>query len=76
MEEVIVEGPTPPATIDGRTLHALSNQLAVILGFIELILSETAPDDPRRDDLLEIRGAALEAAKLIGRPMNESGDKL
>jgi hypothetical protein len=48
-------------------LHALSNHLAVILGFIELVLAETKPDDPRREDLIEIRNAAVEIATLIGR---------
>ena len=56
------------ASLDGAALHMLSNHLAVILGFIELVLSETQPDDPRRGDLTEIRDAAVEAAKLIGGP--------
>ena len=50
-------------TLDGRAVHALSNHLAVILGFIELVLAQTKPDDPRRKDLLEIRDAAREAAR-------------
>ena len=63
---------TATAVIDGAAVHALSNHLAVILGFIELVLAETTPDDPRRTDLTEIRDAAVEAAKLIGRPVSES----
>lgn len=55
--------------LNGPVLHALSNHLAVILGFIELVLAETSPDDPRRADLTEIRDAAVEAARLIGRPV-------
>ena len=58
-------------TIDGAAVHALSNHLAVILGFIELVLSETKPDDPRRGDLIEIRDAAAEMAKIIGRPLGD-----
>ena len=58
--------------IDGTAVHALSNHLAVILGFIELVLAETQPDDPRRADLTEIRDAAVEAAKIIGRPIENS----
>jgi hypothetical protein len=62
----------PTATaIDGPAIHALSNQLAVILGFIELVLADTRPDDPRRADLTEIRDAAVEAAKIIGHPVSE-----
>jgi hypothetical protein len=52
-------------------VHALSNHLAVILGFIDLVLAETKPDDPRRGDLNEIRDAAVEAARIIGRPLGE-----
>ena len=62
---------SPVTTLDGPALHALSNHLAVILGFIELVLAETKPDDPRRADLIEIRDAAIEAAKLIGRPLGD-----
>lgn len=61
-------------TLDGRAVHALSNHLAVILGFIELVLAQTKPDDPRRKDLLEIRDAAREAARIIGRPVGEDGN--
>jgi hypothetical protein len=64
--------PTSAAVIDGIAVHGLSNHLAVILGFIELVLAETKPDDPRRPDLVEIRDAAVEAAKIIGRPIDNS----
>jgi hypothetical protein len=67
--------PTSATSIDGAAVHALSNQLAVILGFIELVLAETKPDDPRRADLTEIRDAAVEAAKIIGRPIEESATR-
>jgi hypothetical protein len=43
----------------------------VILGFIELVLAETKPDDPRRSDLMEIRDAAAEMARIIGRPLGD-----
>ena len=66
--------PTPGA-LDAQILHALSNHLAVILGFVELVLGATAPDDPRRADLIEIREAAVEAARLIGRPPGEPPDR-
>ena len=61
-------------TIDGPAVHQLSNHLAVILGFIELVLSQTKPDDPRRGDLIEIRNAAKEAARIIGRPLLDGND--
>jgi len=61
----------PATPIDGTTVHALSNHLAVILGFAELVLADTAADDPRRDSLVEIRDAAVEAARIIGNPVDE-----
>jgi hypothetical protein len=62
-----VDQVSSPRTLDSVDVHTLSNHLAVILGFIELVLSETQPDDPRRVDLVEIRDAAVEAARLLGR---------
>jgi hypothetical protein len=53
--------------IEPEVLHALSNQLSVILGFVEIVIGQTPTDDPRRGDLLEIRDAAVAAAELIGR---------
>jgi hypothetical protein len=52
--------------LDGPQMHQLSNHLAVILGFVELIIADTPPDSPRYEDLIEIRNAAVQAAKLIG----------
>jgi hypothetical protein len=49
-------------------MHELRNHLAIILGFVEIILAETRPDHPRYEDLVEVRQAAVEAAKLIGMP--------
>ncbi len=61
-----VDPVSSPAALDRVGVHTLSNHLAVILGFIELVISETKPDDPRRPDLFEIRDAAIEAARLLG----------
>ena len=52
-------------TLDPEAIHRLSNHLMVILGFIELMLADASPDDPRRSDLIEVRTAVVEAAKLI-----------
>ncbi len=49
-------------------MHQMSNYLAVILGFVELILADTPEDHPHYADLVEVRNAAVEAAKLIGSP--------
>ena len=52
--------------MDSRAFdHSLMNQLAVILGFSELLLQESPPDDPRRGDLAEIHKAAKAAIQLV-----------
>jgi hypothetical protein len=53
--------------MDPAVVHALSNHLSVILGFVEIVIAETPPDHPRHRDLVEIRDAAMRAATLIGR---------
>jgi hypothetical protein len=58
--------PTKTLTLAPEDVHALSNHLAVILGFVELMI-EDAMEAPHRDDLLEIRSAAVQAARIIGR---------
>jgi hypothetical protein len=45
--------------------HNLKNHLAIILGFAELLLQDSAPDDPRRDDFTEIHKAAAAAVELV-----------
>jgi hypothetical protein len=45
--------------------HALKNYLAIILGYAELLVQETAEDDPRRDDVVEIHRAAVAAVHLL-----------
>jgi len=51
--------------------HALKNYLAILLGFTELLLDETPPDDPRRSDFEEMHRAALEAVKLVSPPQEQ-----
>jgi hypothetical protein len=43
----------------------MKNQIGIILGFSELMLSEMAPDDPKRQDITEIHTAALRAMALL-----------
>lgn len=47
--------------IDSVKIHRLKNQLAIILGFSELLLEDLPEDDQRRTDLLQIQGAARKA---------------
>ena len=51
-------------THESAPLHELNNQLAVIVGFCELLLDGMDADDERRGDLLEIMQAAEEAKKI------------
>jgi signal transduction histidine kinase len=60
-----VDSRTERRGLDPTAVHALSNHLAVILGFIELVLTETTADDPRRGDLEEIQQAAHECARIV-----------
>jgi signal transduction histidine kinase len=41
-----------------KAVHDLNNQLAVILNYATFVLEDTPADDPRREDLVEIRRAA------------------
>jgi hypothetical protein len=54
-------------TLSSADIHVLSNHLAVIIGFIELMIADAAPGEPHFNDLLEIRTAAVAAASLIGK---------
>jgi signal transduction histidine kinase len=55
-----------------EAVHDLNNQLAVILNYTSFVLEDTPPEDPRREDLLEIQRAAKRARdvvlKLLERP--------
>ena len=44
-----------------EAVHDLNNQLAVILNYANFVIEDTAADDPRREDLLEIQNAAKRA---------------
>lgn len=51
----------------GDMIHELKNHLGIILGFAELMIADMPEDDRRRDDLQEIRKAALRALELLTR---------
>ena len=53
-------------TDDDKSRHDFKNQLAIILGFSEILLAEAA-GDPRRRDLEEIHRAAVTALNLLAR---------
>jgi signal transduction histidine kinase len=54
-------------TDDDKSRHDFKNQLAIIRGFAEILLAETAPGDARRRDLEEIHKAAVTALDLLAR---------
>jgi hypothetical protein len=47
--------------IEPAAIHRLKNQLAIILGFCELLLEEVPEGDQQRADLLQIQVAAKTA---------------
>jgi hypothetical protein len=47
--------------IEPRKVHKLKNQLAIILGFCELLLEDMPADDVRRSDVMQIQTAAKTA---------------
>ena len=64
-----------PERVDQPTLHQFKNNLSIIVGYCELLLIQTAENDPRREDMLELEKAAHaslalmpELEKLISRP--------
>jgi hypothetical protein len=54
-------------TDEDKSRHDFKNQLAIVLGFSEILLTEAAEDDPRRADLKEIHKAAAAALDLLAR---------
>ena len=47
--------------IEPASVHRLKNQLAIILGFCELLLSDLPADDQRRHDVRRIQDAGKSA---------------
>jgi two-component system cell cycle sensor histidine kinase/response regulator CckA len=54
-----------------KAVHDLNNQLAVILNYTSFVIEDTAADDPRRPDLLEIKQAAEIARDLTAQMLAE-----
>ena len=54
-------------TEDDKARHDFKNQLAIIQGFTEILLAETAADNPHRRDLEEIHKAALTALSRLAQ---------
>jgi hypothetical protein len=52
-------------TDQDKSRHDFKNQLAIVLGFSEILIAEAAEDDPRRADFREIHKAAAAALDLL-----------
>lgn len=50
--------PPPPDDREDAFVHSLNNQLAIIIGFSDLMLAEMPADHPHRNDTTEINKAA------------------
>ena len=59
-----------PRALDVATEHTLKNHLAIIVGYCELLLAETRPDDPHHADIVEMHRAALAVLALFAHSGN------
>lgn len=59
-----------PVTFTHDTLHSVVNHLALIVSYADLMVAELPGGDARREDLAQIRKFALDAAGLLGRPLD------
>ena len=59
---------------DARVRHDFKNQLAIIRGFAELLVTGAPSGDPRLPDFAEIHRAANVALALLERLYPSSGD--
>ncbi|MFA5907284.1 MAG: hypothetical protein WC815_00750 [Vicinamibacterales bacterium] len=50
---------------DEKHRHDFKNQLGIILGFADVLLTDISPDDARRADVEEIQKAASAALALL-----------
>jgi hypothetical protein len=50
---------------NAEVVHQLKNHLAIIVGYCDLLLAETADDDPRKADLLDVHKAARDAMAVM-----------
>lgn len=54
-------------TEDDKIRHDFKNQLGIIRGFTEILMTDAEPDSQRRRDLEQIHKAAMTALALLAR---------
>jgi hypothetical protein len=54
-----------PRLLDAETEHALKNHIAIIVGYCELLLADTSPEDSHHADILEMHRAAIAVLALL-----------
>jgi hypothetical protein len=54
---------SPPT--NAEVVHQLKNHLAIIVGYCDLLIADTADDDPRKADLLDVHKAARDAMAVM-----------
>ena len=62
--------------IELAAIHRLKNQLAIVLGFCELVLTEMTGDDPHRDDLVQIQKAGHAALEILRDQAKDANENL
>jgi signal transduction histidine kinase len=62
-------------TVDRKLVHDMKNMLGIVIGYSNLLLEELAADDPKREDVDEIRKAGEQALALLdalgGKPTDD-----
>jgi len=62
--------------IESPEVHRLKNQLAIVLGFCELLLAELPADSTHRADVLQIEQAGKSALAILRTPHEDGQAKL
>lgn len=52
-------------TADRKFIHDMKNMLGIVIGYSNLLIDEIPADDPKRDDVDEIRRAGESALALL-----------
>ena len=62
-------------TEDDKIRHDFKNQLSIIRGFAEILITDADPNSQRRRDLEQIHKAAVTALTLLARMYPHTADR-